>query len=63
MKTAEQAAFRWLTRAECMARLECGEKAFQMMVADGLIHRRTVPGTRRYWREDVERLASPPPAA
>lgn len=63
MVTAETAIKDWLTRAEAMSRLECTHKAITLMVEQGLIRRRQVPGHRRYWREDVERIAAPPKPA
>jgi hypothetical protein len=53
----------WLTRQECLRLLECTQPSFTEIVSRGLVRRRDVPGHRKYWREDVERLASPPDAA
>jgi hypothetical protein len=53
----------WLTTKECLRLLHCTYFSFRKMVAAEQIRRRDVGGYRRYWREDVERLASPPDAA
>ena len=63
MNVIEKSTNKWLTRRECLGLLECTLPSFVMMVDQGLIRRREVPGHRRYWREDVERLSLPPSAA
>lgn len=61
---ASATTFDWLTRRECVALLQCSQSAFWRLVADGRIRKRDITTLRRYWREDVERLAAPPrPAA
>jgi hypothetical protein len=64
MHMAEQITSDWLTARECVELLQCTPYSFFTMVKAGQIRKRDMPGYRRYWREDVERLAAPPkPAA
>lgn len=58
------AVYDWLTREECLTKIQCSPSAFQRMVVAGHVRDRKAGGRRRYWREDVERIAAPPkPAA
>jgi hypothetical protein len=52
----------WVSRSEAAAILQCSLTTFIGLVNEGRIRTRDF-GHRRYWREDVERLAAPPPAA
>ncbi len=63
MITTEKPVMNWLTQAETCALLQCTQWTLKRFVVGGMIRRRQIPGHRRYWREDVERLAAPPPAA
>ncbi len=63
MHMAAPTMHEWLSTRECLRLLGCSYYSFRVMVADGLIRRRDVPGYRRYWRADVERLAAPPDTA
>jgi hypothetical protein len=60
MAEVASATLNWLTRDECVATLQCSLSAFRRMVLKGHITDRKVGGRRRYWREDVERIAAPP---
>jgi hypothetical protein len=53
--------FDWLTQAEVRQALQCTPQSLTRMVERGLIRRRDIPGRRRYWREDIEKLAEQPP--
>jgi hypothetical protein len=50
---------RWVSRAQALKLLELPSKAFSALVKTGKIRTRRVASNRRYWREDVERLAQP----
>ncbi len=58
MTTKAATKYEWLTREEAMILLECSKTAFFRLVGLELIRTRDF-GHRRYWREDVERLAVP----
>jgi hypothetical protein len=52
----------WITKPEALKILQVSAFTFRGLVLGGRIRQRD-HGRRRYWREDVERLASPPDAA
>lgn len=52
----------WLTRVEAIEILQVSPFTFVGLVKEGRIRKRDT-GRRRYWREDIERIAAPPPAA
>lgn len=52
----------WLTRDEVLAILQCSAQTLWKLIREGQVRTRGF-GHRRYWREDVERLASPPDTA
>ncbi len=49
----------WLTRSEAIAAIQCSPVTFAGLLRMGRIRTRDF-GFKRYWAEDVRRLANPP---
>jgi hypothetical protein len=52
--------WQWLTRKESERILECDPRKFVALVTAAGVRQREGYGYRRYCREDIERLATPP---